>query len=666
MHLLFGSEEAARLKGRIAQARFQPIWRHCVAIADSMVTHGGVSFPEDTMEAWYVFRNRTLTLSIVWLATRQPGYAQTLRAIVRDLANRSLDWWQGPHYPNRPRTQVYHGETVLVGELETAQLTMGLALILDIAGEALDQDTRALALSMLEERACLLLGNSVRFQSERWVMNHLCVNAVGWLLALLMLPQEKANRVDIDRATQALSLWIGNLEADGSYGEGFHYWAYPVNCLFFGLQALARRGIRLDNEGRLTRALEWALYHQVGILEDARYGGRIAAAINVHDCPRYFQMEAPEALLYANLLDQPLAQHYMERYLMEPLNRPDESLHAYWHRCDALLLCLFEEAPALSPADAGLPTARCFFDTGYAFLRSGWEDHDLVFALQSGGGTRSRAHEHRDRNAIQLYAKGELFVCDPGHSCYRGAAHDAHDTQTYSHSTWTLGRENQHLAYLEKGMLADEARTYTSYQNMAILSQQLHPQIAYVQSQARRCYQPMWRDYTRRAFLVYGRYILLWDSVDAGEAMGTLRSAWLLNNADGQMSLMRTGDAWRMERPKADLHLYFAASAPYEASVTDGLLHDAYHIHPGQGVQGEPGSGRRLELAFNAGAVELVTVLTPLDKQALPPDITAKRGADGRLMLTISLEGQTDRFELCSNGCHSAHYVREGGAVYDF
>ena len=666
MHLLFGPEEASRLSRRVLEPRFQPIWRRCLDTAESMVRHGGVCFPEDTMEAWYVFRNRAITLSVVWLATRERRYAETLRAVVRLLAGQPLDWWQGPHYPNRPRTQVYHGETVLVGELETAQLTMGLALIYDIAGEALDAPTRALALSMLREKACPLLGNSVRFQSERWVMNHLCVNAVGWLLALLVLPEETVDREGLRRAAEALSLWIGNLEEDGSYGEGFHYWAYPVNCLFFGMQALARRGVRLPNEGRLAHSLEWALYHQVGVLEDGRYGGPIAAAINVHDCPRYFQMEAPEALLFANLLDQPLAQHYLERYLLEPLARPDESLHAYWHRCDALLPCLFEESLALSPEEAGLPASRCFFDTGYAFLRSGWGSEDLVFALQSGGGTRSRAHEHRDRNAFQLYAKGELFVCDPGHSCYRGPAHDGHDTQTFSHSTWTLNRENQQLAFLEKGMEAEEARAYPSYHNMAVLSQQMHPQIAYVESQAKRCYTPLWRDYTRRAFLVQGRYLLLWDTVDPDAQAGTLHGAFLLNNAEGGLTLERDGDAWRVGRPKADLHMRFVTASPYEAEAADGLLHDAYHIHPGQAVQGKPGSGKRLELTFAAGPVSLVTVLTPLDKGASPPRIEAVWETDGRLSLTVQHEDWTDRFDLAPDRCPAARYARQGGAHHQF
>nr|HML48088.1 heparinase II/III family protein [Clostridia bacterium] len=321
---------------------------------------------------------------------------------------------------------------------------------------------------------------------------------------------------------------------------------------------------------------------------------------------------------------------------------------------------------ALSPVEAGLAASRCFFDTGYAFLRSGWESKDLVFALQSGGGTCSRAHEHRDRNAFQFYAKGELFVCDPGHSCYRSPAHDGHDTQTFSHSTWTLNRENQQLAFLEKGMEAEEARAYPSYHNLAVLSQQMHPQIAYVESQARRCYAPLWRDYTRRAFLVQGRYLILWDTVDPGVRDGALRAAFLLNNAEGALTLERDGDAWRVGRPKADLHMRFVTAAAYEAEVMDGLLHDAYHIHPGQAVQGRPGTGKRLELAFGAGPVSLATVLIPLDKDALPPKIEAAWEAGGRLALTVQLEGWTDRFDFDPSNCPAARYAREGGAHYEF
>lgn len=663
--IFLAAEDVARLRSQIHNPHMARIWERTRRTADRIAGEQSVSFAEDTMELWYVFRNRCIDLGIALLATGEKRYARAAHAVLQDLAQRSVDFWQGPHYPNRPRTQMVDGVETLVGELETAQLTMGLALLYDLAYEHLAEEDRALALHLLRQRAYPLLRASVRFQSQKWVMNHLCVIASAWLAALLLLPKGEREEADFALAVHSLNLWLGNLESDGSYGEGYHYWAYPVNCLYFALQALRNAlGMRLEREGRLARAFEWALYHQAGIIREAGYEKPIAASVNFHDCPRFFQMEAPEALLFANLMGNSVAQWYIQRFLLEDLSRPEESLHVYWHRADALLLALYRpEARSLSPQQAGWATARCFMDTGYQFLRSGWNmESDLVFAMESGGGTRSRAHEHHDRNSFLLYAKGELFLADPGHSCYRGALHNAYDTRTRAHSTWAVPGEEQSLAYLEMGMRAEEAQQYPSYYNAAIPAQQLHPEISLVDSQARRCYSPAWRDYTRRAFLVYGRYILLWDSVDTGRPEGGPECPLTLNARDGNLQLRQVANGYRLLRPRGDLYLY-AASSDGALSFREepGILHDAYHIRPGMKVEGKPGSAVRLVLCAGGARFESVMVLYPLEKEETPPEVCVQ--FDGEA-IRVKIAGEAnDSFFLSGQ---ETRFCRKGGAQYSF
>ena len=320
--IFLAAEDVARLRSQIHNPHMARIWERTRRTADRIAGEQSVSFAEDTMELWYVFRNRCIDLGIALLATGEKRYARAAHAVLQDLAQRSVDFWQGPHYPNRPRTQMVDGVETLVGELETAQLTMGLALLYDLAYEHLAEEDRALALHLLRQRAYPLLRASVRFQSQKWVMNHLCVIASAWLAALLLLPKGEREEADFALAVHSLNLWLGNLESDGSYGEGYHYWAYPVNCLYFALQALRNAlGMRLEREGRLARAFEWALYHQAGIIREAGYEKPIAASVNFHDCPRFFQMEAPEALLFANLMGNSVAQWYIQRFLLEDLSR---------------------------------------------------------------------------------------------------------------------------------------------------------------------------------------------------------------------------------------------------------------------------------------------------------------------------------------------------------
>lgn len=663
--LLLSETDIARLRAHIHSPRFAVLWEKTRKTADRIAELGTVSFPEDTMEIWYVYRSRAIDLGIALLATGQERYARAAGSMLRALAQRDVDFWQGPHYPNRPRTQIVEGKEMLVGELETAQLAMGVALLYDLAYTYLTVDERVLALGLLRQYADPLLGASVRFQSKKWVMNHLCVISVAWLLSLMLL-SDPGREQDKALAIRALDLWLGNLESDGSYGEGYHYWAYPVNCLFFAMQALANHeNIHLQREGRIARAFEWALYHQAGIITEKGYEKPIAAAVNFHDCPRFFQMEAPEALLFANLTGNPVAQWYINRFLLADLSRPEESLHIYWHRADALLLALYrEEQPALSPDAAGYAGARCFFDTGYQFLRSGFTmEHDLVFAMESGGGTRSRSHEHHDRNSFLLYAGGELFVADPGHSCYRGKLHKAYDTQTRAHATWTLNGQNQQLEYLEMGMLATEARPYPSYHNAARPHQQLHPEISLMASDARRCYAPAWKQYDRRAFLVEGTYILLWDSVDAGDQTGMLSCPLPLNTRDGQMKIVQQGTAFRLIRPRSALSLQIASAGErVKIRREKGYLHDAYHIYPGMPVEGREGSAERLVLETAAPRTECLMLLCPLGKTEEAPQMTAAF-ADGEIRAVIRFRGQTDYFTLTGDG---AHYRRENGAEYTF
>lgn len=663
--LLLAPGDVARLRTQARNPQMSRIWNRTLSTANRIAEERSLCFAEDTMDLWYVFRNRCIDLGMVLLATGESQYADAAHAILQDLSQRSVDFWQGPHYPNRPRTQVVDGTETLVGELETAQLTMGLAMLYDLGYDMLPEHDRATALDLIRNRAYPLLRASVRFQSRKWVMNHLCVIASAWLIAMLVLPECGRDEGDFSLAVHSLNLWIGNLESDGSYGEGYHYWAYPVNCLFFALQALRNaKDMHLEREGRLARSFEWALYHQAGVIHEAGHEKPIAASVNFHDCPRFFQMEAPEALLFANLTENPVAQWYIQRFLLEDLSRPDESLHIYWHRVDSLLLALYQpHRRSLSPQQAGWAHSRCFMDTGYQFLRSGWTmENDLVFAMQSGGGTRSRSHEHYDRNSFLLYARGELFIADPGHSCYRGALHNSYDTQTCAHSTWAIPGENQSLAYLEMGMRAEEARPFPSYHNAAVSAQQLHPEVSMMCSQARKCYTPEWQDYTRRAFLVYGRYILLWDSVDTGRPGGTVECPLSINARDGNLQVRQEANGYRLLRSHGDLYMVIASgNAAMSVRQEPGILHDAYHIYPGMGVEGKPGSAVRLVLRAEYPHFENIIILYPLKKGDCAPEIRTKFTQNA---IIVEIEGEaSDSFSL-SEG--KAQFCRKGGAHYFF
>ena len=182
-------------------------------------------------------------------------------------------------------------------------------------------------------------------------------------------------------------------------------------------------------------------------------------------------------------------------------------------------------------------------------------------------------------------------------------------------------------------------------------------------SDARRCYAPAWKQYDRRAFLVGGEYILLWDSVDVGDQMGMLTCPLNLNTRDGQMEIAQQGLAFRLTRPRSALSLQIAAAGDQMTVRREkGYLHDAYHIYPDMPVEGKAGSAERLVLETAAPRTECLMLLCPLHRDENAPGFTAVF-ADGEIRATIRFRGQVDHFTLSSGG---AYYCRENGAEYCF
>lgn len=633
---LFFDEETVY---KIHKKMYDPKYRHLMIAmrdtADKIVDHKQLVFDGDTFTFWYFARNRAMDLAMITLMTQEAQYINAVKEYIDYLDCQELNFWQGPEYPNRPRTINYHGEALFAGELETAQLTMGLVAVYDWCYGVLDETYRGKIRKMLKDYAYPLLKNSTMFQSEKWVMNHLCVISSALLMLLLVLEDEMVINEDLELAKHALGLWIEKTDADGSYGESYHYWAYPMNCIFLAIWSLDQvKGQKLEKVNWLSRAFEWAVYNQVGQYKEPDYDKKVSIAVNAYDCPYQFQMEAPETLLFANYFKNPLAKWYMDHYLMVDLAKPKESLHYVWHECNSLLFALYDDSlKSVSPEEYGLPKCRVFHDTGFVFFRDEWAglsgaDQDIVLQMLSGGGGRSRSHEHIDKNSISLYAKGEYFLVDPGHSCYRGEIHEDYDRRTSSHNTINLDDKDQTLRFAEKGMLHDEAVQYVSYNNQAqIVGKNINDDVCYIASDARKSYEPYVKEFTRHIWFVDNRYFVIRDRFDKGDHRGTITSGFNFNNRDGKLNLKIQDGLLFAERPKADLMMQIFVNERVNHTIEDGRLHTAYHILPNMGVEGKKGSVKRVKITANdksAKCMDYIYVLVPLGKGEFKPIISGR------------------------------------------
>lgn len=664
--LFFRNEDIPKIRSRAADLRYSAVWTGILNIADKVVAANGVRTADASCTDWYYIRNNLMDVALAALITEEPRYIDTVNKILMDVAQADISFWQGPAYPNRPRTLIYHGEIRLAGELETATICMGVCTAYDWCYSYLREDVKQALLTALKVKGQMLLHNSVLFQSENWVMNHLCVLSAGLTLSSFVLRSAGYDTAeDIANARRGLNLWMDKLEHDGSYGESYHYWGYPTNCLFFGLQAFKTvENVVLENTHRVGNAFNWALHNQVGLYEGVKGFDRpVAVAVNNYDCPFVFQMEAPEALLYAKFFQHPVANWYIDHFLIPNPPRPD-CLHHVWHTTNALLLALDDpEALRVSPSDYKLPLDRYFSDTGFVYMRDSWEhagdvDGDMVFTLQSGGGGRSCSHEHYDKNSYSLYAYGEYLINDPGHSCYRGESHHQFDTFAKAHNTLSLSGGNQALAFLERGMLHDEVHTYRSFHNQAqIVGRNFNPHVSYIASDAHRCYEPYLRDFTRHVWFVRPDYFVILDRIDTRNVEGDPMNGFNVNNLDGKTEFEVSPNVLLAKRPKANVRVEYAFPRDITFQKADSKLHTAYHIFPDQPVEGKWGTAIRFTPQVDGvypkfvdylyvicpektddeqPAVKLVNVTTAPDSEFAMEEFT----------LEVTFRGRTSRFTM--------------------
>ena len=664
--LFFKDEDIAKIRSRIKEPRYEALWANIQGVADKVVAAQSVIVEGSTCTEWYYIRNNLMDLAMAALVTEDERYIRTVNKILLKVAESEIEFWQGPHYPNRPRTLVYHGETLLAGELETSTICMGTCTAFDWCYSYLDAEVKEKFPVALWEKGQMLLRNSVRFQSENWVMNHLCVLSVGLTLSSFLLRSLGYDTAsDLAHARKGLNLWMDKIEHDGSYGESYHYWGYPTNCLFFGLQAFRTvENATLENTHRVGNAFSWALHNQVGIYTDVKgFDLPVAVSVNNYDCPFVFQMEAPESLLFAKFFGNPVANWYIDHFLLPNYGRPD-CLHHVWHTCNSILLALDDpEAPRVSPADYMMPVDRYFSDTGFVYMRDSWEhcgdlDGDMVLSLQSGGGGRSCSHEHFDKNSFSLYAYGEYLINDPGHSCYRGQSHHEFDTFAKAHNTLTLSGENQTLAFLEKGMLHDEVHDYRSFHNQAqIVGRNFNPHVSYIASDAHRCYEPYLKDFTRHIWFVRPDYFVILDRIDTRNVQGDPMNGLNYNNIDGKTKFDIAPNVVLAKRPKANVRVEYAFPRNVNFVQSDSKLHIAYHILPDQAVEGKWGSAIRFTPQPDGKYprfVDYLYVICPEKKDDEQPvvnltDVVTKPGEDYAMesfTLEVTFRGRTSRFTM--------------------
>ncbi|RRJ97726.1 heparinase [Opitutaceae bacterium TAV4] len=456
--------------------------------------------------------------------------------------------------------------------------------------------------------------------------NWTAVLATGTLVMARYLDDGDAQQTAVRRLRWYLD---STVETDGSYGEGTGYFYYPMDTLFSAALAMSSEQLKTVFSGApLANSSRWLAYHYF-LFRDKNAARYQPVRAHFHDNSYWGGLPAEAACLFASLYNDGLARWLGDAFGNSAENET-ETEGGGGLSWQSFLFLQKQGAgaklpPTQTPAELGLPTIASFA-SGDNFIRSGWGDSGVVFALNNAGATKTNySHHHACRNSFVLAAFGEYLVVSPGSASYRSPLHLEYDVSTRAQNTVEIDNKNQLLPRLPQteamvlGQPVAETTLLAAGKTADVLASDATGAYAQPHKQIGRV-------------VVYARepgYFVIFDRL---ESTGENHSyAWRLhfNNRDGRAAFSTTkreggGESYSylLKRPKAALELFVAADAPLDASVGEGHMHGQSRDYSPGGVN-EGSLGSAIELTVRnrepAANLDIVSVLRPLPVAAADP-----------------------------------------------
>ncbi|MBI3829879.1 MAG: heparinase II/III family protein [Planctomycetes bacterium] len=262
----------------------------------------------------------------------------------------------------------------------------------------------------------------VCYWSSILLQNHCQVAWTGIGLAGMAFHDEIPQAAEWAQWAQRIYRTIAWLQPpDGTNLEGPSYGAYGIERRLMYYES-ARRcyGEDLYNVSD-AKAAQWFLHNT---LPDPR---PMHNALRWGDTPAHFDWHGPAHSLFAlaTRFKDPIAQAQALRFWRRKVG----------HSRNLLFLDLLYYDPAVpeAPLDPE-PTARHFEDLDLVCARSSWKEDATVVsflcgpyqghrAMRVGSGDLGGAHCHADTASLQLYARGEVLLADPGYEGFKRTEH---------------------------------------------------------------------------------------------------------------------------------------------------------------------------------------------------------------------------------------------------
>lgn len=369
-------------------------------------------------------------LGSAWLIERDTACAEKLKALMKHLCG--FAGWVGPDNKDQavPRRS----------ELTTAQITRGLAYLFDILYDYLTPPERETAAhSIMEKGAMPLLMDWVLHATRIHAMDSMghnwwavCVasGAIG-VLPLRDFTGEAQWSSLLDQAEAALISFLtyrGNTlfnkpasyDSKGLFYESVGYFSFGTGELLRYMDAAEHiRGPREALRANLPEGLDKAILSFAyptaktpGILfANFGDGGEDSDIIGMLRPYLRLGFDSPAARTY-------VARRCPHRTFLD-LMRPE----------------LFGKG-----SFEGVPKTSVFPETGYAFLRSGWEDDATLLSVKCG---YTWNHAHADAGHFMLWDRGEALLPDGGTCSYGSPLYRTYFCKDEAHNVLLIGNKGQ-------------------------------------------------------------------------------------------------------------------------------------------------------------------------------------------------------------------------------
>ncbi|MDY0165636.1 MAG: heparinase II/III family protein [Thermoguttaceae bacterium] len=589
----------ARRQGNPTVHRF---WTALMARAARRAASLGLLTEDDDATWWYPAAEYLSDAAMACALEPAPNLKAWLRDAALAVARRPVADWIGPWYRD-------HTAQPPLGHLETAHLCWGLAAALDLAPEAFTQPERDELHEALQDKGIALcrqwLANNTHLANWRAVM----VAGVATAAAAV------GDRESLAFAAAETFVCGEAFQPDGSYAESLQYANYLAYALMMAHEAIRGAAPDLDalSPDVCAKAMPWFAASMLYARPLAGWGPEPRSrAVNFNDCGALFRPSGDLLLhIAARCRETCPTEAGLARWLFEtyyapvPAQRP-HNLATFGLRNDwgfLTLPFLPQTAPALSPAEAGLPTAAGF-SNGNVIVRNAWPG-ETVLAVQGGTGPlHGPGHLHGDLNSFLLVHRNERLLVDPGHSCYRNLIHGL-ESSSATHNTCTFLVEQDALGLqedLSKARLIEQSNTAARRRiSGGRVSEPVAPrgrrllleqagEVTVIGSEAGMLYGPPIGQFARFWIQAGDHALFIVDRIRAARPVTTVWN-WLLNHRDDATTIdVANPHTILMRRRLAGLKLFHLAGGRLNGPIY-AYVHDAYHPEPDRLGEGRPGSG---------------------------------------------------------------------------